>query len=114
MTNQTPSLDQDIAAWHDLEQKRLAIVEQQDAIKDRIRDTVQPGKHETAAGTVTVGVNRRFDEATARVVINAINPALLAECTVEKLDSTKARRVLAPVQYEACMKEVGAPRVTIA
>lgn len=116
-TEPTAQLAEDIAAWHDLERKRLEIVEAQDAIKTRIRQQCAAGKHETPSGTVSVTVNRRFDETLARTVVAAYNPQLLAEATKERvvveLDRDVLKRQLPPSTYEACMKEIGAPRVVI-
>lgn len=117
MSTNTPTPAEDVAAWHDLEAKRLAIVEQQDAIKARLRDTLGHGKHDTPAGTVSVSPNRRWNEDLARTVVNAYNPALLVEALTERvvveLDRDLLKKQLPPATYAACMKETGSDRVAI-
>lgn len=99
-----------VARYLDLDAKRAAIVEEQDVIKAQLRTALPVGKHPTDTGTVTVSVNRRFDETTARGVLDE---TVIAAATRPKLDSSVVKKLVPPVTYEACMKESGDPKVSI-
>lgn len=93
-----------------LEKQRDDITAEMEAIKDTVRAENPVGKYETDAGNITVSPNRRFDDGTARQVLT---PDEIKACSTLKLDSGLVKKVVAPVRYEACMKTVGDPRVTI-
>lgn len=109
----TPDINQLVATWHDLEARRVELVEAQEQIKHQLREHLDVGRHETDAGTVTLSVNRRFDPTLAATVLEKINPDLVAACSVTKVDSSATKRLVGGDVYERCMAEVGAARVSI-
>lgn len=107
-------LDDLRAQWLDLDARRESILEQQDAIKDQIRNLLDVGKHHTpSGGLVTLSPNRRFNPELAAQVLSAINPDLVVACSVTKVDSSLTKRKVGEEIYEHCMKDSGVPRVSI-
>jgi hypothetical protein len=104
----------DVERYRHLETIRQELVEEQEAIKARVREQLPAGKHELSTGVVTIAANRRFDPALAKQVVRTINPALLPAIMATKIDSATAKKVLPPATYEQCMKDTGTPRVSIA
>lgn len=79
-------------------------------LKAKLRATVTVGQRGTIDGRPVLAVvpNRRFDPNLARTVLP---PELAEMCTVTVLDSKKAKAVLPPALYAACMREAGEPIV---
>jgi hypothetical protein len=71
------------------------------------------GQHSVGTGGVTVSPNTRFDPETAEKVLRSIDPALVAACSVPKLDSTKTREVVSGEIYAQCQKQAGDDKVKI-
>jgi hypothetical protein len=80
-------------------------------IKARFRELVAVGEDAQAAGlTIAIQPNRRFDPATAQMVLP---PELLKLCEATAIDSKKAKQVLPPAVYQQCMKDAGKAKVVI-
>lgn len=110
----TARIDDLVARYLELEQRKASLVEEQDVIKNQLREALDYGKHETGAGTVTLSVNRRFDPTLAREVLTRLNPALIDACSTTNLNAAAAKKILPPAVYEQCMKESKDPKVVIA
>lgn len=114
------SVEQIVERYKLLDKQAKDIAAEMAALKDQCRSDLALGKHETDAGDVTISPNRRFDEETAKVALaeqiakGAVTPAQVTECWKTVLDSTSVKKIVAPAVYEACMREVGDPKVTIA
>lgn len=111
-----PTTDEQVAAlardYRNLNNQKSLIEEQQDHIKERVRDLLQVGDSVVVDGTaVRVEPNRRFDPKRA---VAELPPDLLEMCRVTKVDPAAARKVLPPALYEGLMSEVGSPRVVLA
>jgi hypothetical protein len=111
---ETTTVSELVARYAHLEQQRASIVEEQDVIKNQLREALELGKHETDAGVVTLSVNRRFDPTLAREVLTGINPDLITACSTTVINAATAKKVLPPAVYEQCMKESKDPKVVIA
>ena len=114
MTTQPTTTDQVAALARDyrnLDLQKSLIEEQQENIRQRVRDLLDVGDSVDVDGkAVRVEPNRRFDPARAAA---ELPPDLLALCKVEKVDSAAARKVLPPSLYESLMSAVGKPRVVL-
>lgn len=107
-------LDDLRAQWLDLDARRESILEQQDAIKDQIRNLLDVGKHHTpSGGLVTLSPNRRFNPELAVQVLSAINPDLVVACSLTTISSAEVKKRVGTDIYERCMKDTGMPRVSI-
>ena len=107
----TPMTTEELRARYILLRRQAEdIAAEMSAIADVIRAQTPVGKHEVGDGHITVSVNRRFDEITARAVLT---PDEIAACTAPKLDSALVKKLVAPLRYETCMKVVGDPKVQI-
>lgn len=85
------------------------------AIKDRM-SKLGHGEFAIGDGKVTVApATKRFNPELADTVLRKIDPNLVPTCSVSKIDSTIAKRVLSPALYEQCQETpAGAKdRVTI-
>lgn len=78
-----------------------------DAIKARIR---QHGPGKVGDLTVNVSTARRFSPVKA---LEVLTPEQLASCTETTISTAKARQVLPPAVYEACMYPYGDARVVV-
>lgn len=101
------------AEYLDLFSRAATLIERCDEIKATVRANLPEGSY--ADGGVRVTPNRRFSADKAREVLPA---ELLALVEVEvpahtEVDKTRARNMLAPTLYKACLAEVGDARVTI-
>lgn len=104
-------LDADVKEYLELDERRKDIEARQAVLKTRIRG-LGLGHHDAPCGvTVNISPNRRFDPAQAAQVLP---PEMLSLCRVEVVDSKKAKAALPPAAYEACMRIVGEPRVSLA
>lgn len=109
MTEKT-QLDDDVKRYVDLLARKADIDIELDAIKERLRD-LGPGAHMAPCGiAVSIATNRRFNPDLAEQVVP---PTLLEQIKTTVIDAKKAKAVLPPAAYEACMSEAGAPRVTV-
>lgn len=116
-----PTYEEDADRYRHLEANRVAIVEEQDAIKARMRGGFGLGKHLfTGGGSVTLSPNRRFDPGLAQQTLGyaiadgIVTPDQVKACwKPSALDSTEVKRILPPERYEACMASVGDPKVSI-
>jgi hypothetical protein len=106
--------------WLELEAQKEDVEGLQAEIKTEMRKLVagddnpdETISEEVGDGKVAVQPNRRFDEATARAYLSKMNKDILPLITVEKLDSAKAKNLLAPAAYRQCMKNAGTAKVVI-
>lgn len=101
-----------VRRYRQLDISAREIADEQADIKARVRKLLDVGDRVPVDGKpVAVQPNRRFDPGLAERVLT---PEWLAACTVKKVDSAAAKKILPPALYEACMAEVGDPRVVIA
>jgi hypothetical protein len=109
MTDPT-QLDTDVKSYVELDALKADVEIEQAAIKARLRE-LGTGVHHAPCGiAVSVTSNRRFNADKAAEVIP---PPLLEQIQSLVIDTKKARAVLPPTAYDACMVEVGEPRVSI-
>ena len=109
----TPSTPEALATEYlDLKDRAAALDDRIKQIVTELRDTLGAGKHPAGEHSITVTPQRRFNPDHAKHVL-ASNPDLLAACTEMVVTSSKAKQILAPALYEACMVEAGDPRVSI-
>jgi hypothetical protein len=74
------------------------------AIKDRM-SKLGHGEFAVGEGKVTISPpNKRFNPELADTVLRRIDPNLVSTCSVSKIDSSIAKRVLSPVLYEQCQE----------
>lgn len=111
MTEPDPTqLDHDVKRYLALDAQKADIETEQAIIKERLRE-LGVGAHMAPCGiAVSVSVNRRFNPDKAAEVVP---PTLLEQIQTLVIDSKKAKQVLPPAAYEACMVQVGEPRVAI-
>lgn len=103
-------LDEDVKRYLTLDAQKADIETEQAVIKERLRN-LGVGAHMAPCGiAVSVSTNRRFNPDKAADVVP---PPLLKQIQSVVIDSKKAKAVLPPAAYEACMVEVGEPRVAI-
>lgn len=106
-----PDINDDISRYLHLDEKRQTIADEMDAIKARLRDTLDLGSYPGPGDvTVTLTPNRRFSADRAAELLP---DDLLDACRVTTVDAKQAKAVLPPAAYDACMTEVGAPRLAI-
>lgn len=79
-----------------------------DEIKAQLRD-LGPGSHAAGDYKVSITVQRRFDPALAKQVLS--DETFESLCTA--FDTKRAKQILAPAIYDACMSESGDPRVVV-
>lgn len=96
----------------DLKERAAALDDRMKQIVAQLRDDLGAGRHTAGEHTVTVTPQRRFNPDHARQIL-ASNPELLTACQETVVSSSKAKLVLAPTVYSACMVESGDPRVSI-
>lgn len=85
---------------------------EQETIKANIR-RLGAGTHAIGDGKVTITPQKRFDPELAETVLTGIDPALVVACSVAKIDSALARKILSPALYDQCKKPGGEDRVLI-
>jgi hypothetical protein len=103
-------LDPDVTRYVELDALKANIEIEQAAIKERLRE-LGTGAHVAPCGiAVSVAANRRFNPELAAQVVP---PPLLEQIQSLVIDTKKARAILPPTAYDACMTEVGQPKVTI-
>lgn len=82
-----------------------------EALKAELR-SLPPGEHDIAGKPVLrIIPNRRFDPAKA---LELVPESLRDQCYSNTLDSAKVKQYLAPALLDACMVEVGKPKVVLA
>lgn len=101
-----------IKRYHELEVTRTQVVGEQSTIKAQLR-VLGLGKTVTAAGSVTVSLNRRFDSEWATKVLAEINPDLIPACSISVVDAKLTRQVVGDDIYERCMKPAGEHKVSV-
>jgi len=107
--NTPRTLDQVLTEWFDINDRIKQLEDAKAALQTEMR-AYGEGAHESAKGTVTVSPQRRFNADRAAEVV-PIDLYQLCQETV--VSSARAKAILPPAVYEACMVEVGQPRVTV-
>lgn len=109
-TDTATQLDQDVKRYLELDAIKADMQLEQDAIKARLRDLGAGVHHAPCGVNVSVTPNRRFNSDRA---LEVVPPALLEQIQSVVVDTKKAKAILPPAAYDACMTEVGDPRVSI-
>lgn len=99
-----------VEQYRHLAEQKAHIDQTMEQIKAELRARLDVGSHETPAGKVSISVNRRFDETTARAVLA---PEVIAAATAPRLDSALVKKLVPPLTYDACCAVVGQPRVSV-
>lgn len=116
---QQPTTEALVAEYLRLGEQITDLTTQQGTIRAQLRDRLDLGKHDTPVGTVTLSVNRRFDETTARAVLTQelaagrLDPLDFQKASKTVLDASFIKKKVAPDVYESMMKIVGDPKVTV-
>lgn len=106
----------DIQALAELHARYVALAAQieplqqeMDELKAKTRSMAPLGTTNLATGSIIVSPNRRFSPDHAAAVL----PADIADqCSETVITAKKAKRVLAPALYDACLVEIGESKVT--
>lgn len=106
-TPATPTFDDDVRRYVDLQAKIGDLTTELEAIRVRIR---AHGSGQVGDLVVTVAAARRFSPVRA---VDLLSPDELASITETTLSSAKAKQVLPPVIYEQLLYPYGEPRVTV-
>lgn len=102
-----------IKRYAQLAAQMLAYGAEVEAIKARLRK-LGPGRHEYAAGKVTITPQKRFNAELAAKVLTEINPDLVAACSEPKLTSSLVKKLVGDDVYERCQEPSGEDKVAIA
>lgn len=105
----TRQLDDILVEWFDIIDRIAALEDAKKKLQSELRD-LGTGKHESALGVVSIAPTRRFNDQRARSILT---PEQIALCSETVISSAKAKTILAPALYEACMAEMGAARITV-
>lgn len=103
------TLDQILTEWFDINDRLAALEDAKKTLQTELRNLGE-GQHHATKGAVTISPQRRFNADQAAKVIPA---ELLQHCTETVVSSARAKATLPPALYEACMVDVGQPRVTV-
>lgn len=109
MTDPT-QLDNDVKRYLELDALKADVEIEQATIKGRLRDLGSGVHHAPCGVNVSVTPNRRFNADRAAELVPG---PLLEQIQSVVVDSKKAKAILPPAAYDACMAEVGDPRVVI-